>query len=193
MDIAVKISEHLGITVDDLLFDTPSLSETDRELLNIFGTLPENEQQRFIGRCSEIAARLRESKDNKIHRIKMITMPIADIAAGAGVSTPLESDDLFTMQRFPENEIPSNADCGIPINGDSMEPEYPDGCIVWVKKGSDNVKYGDTVIAIFNGSPLCKIYRKSGLYSYNKNYPPYKINDGDSISIFGKVVGKYIE
>lgn len=190
LDIAVKISKHLKITLDDLLFDTPSLSQTDEELLDVFHTLPRNEQLKFIGRCSEISLRLKEARKPKIIRTKFISMPIAEIAAGAGISTPFSEDDIFRMQDFPEFAIPPNADCGIPISGDSMEPVYPDGCIVWVKKGFE-ANYGDVVIAILDGCPYCKIYDKAGLRSYNSFYPIRKVTDGNTFSIFGKVVGMY--
>lgn len=191
LDIAVKISKHLKITLDDLLFDTPSLSQTDEELLDVFHTLPRNERLKFIGRCSEISLRLREAEKIKVIHTNYISMPIAEVAAGAGISTPFYENNMFSKQDFPESVVPSNAECGIPISGDSMEPVYPDGCIVWVKKGF-GANYGDVVIAILDGCPYCKIYDKAGLRSYNSMYPIRKVTDGNTFSIFGKVVGKYI-
>ena len=120
------------------------------------------------------------------HRITSI--PISVVAAGAGISTKFTIDNSFEKKEFPSDVVPSNADCGIRINGDSMSPDYPDGCIVWVKQTTE-VKYGDEVIVILNGSPYFKIYERDGLQSINPDYPVIKIYDDDKISVFGKVIG----
>ncbi len=188
LDIVVKIARYLNVTVDNLLFDEMSLSESDKALLNVFHLLPDNEQQRFIGRCSEISDRLVESQ-NKRRKISMRKMDVAVIAAGAGVSFPFTEDDSFEKESFPIDEIPVGADCGIPIDGDSMEPEYPNGCIVWVNRNCE-IRYGDEVIAIVDGCPLFKVYQEDGLHSYNSKYSV--ITTDHKIEIFGKVIGYYM-
>lgn len=118
--------------------------------------------------------------------------PIAIVAAGAGISTNFYLNNAFEEIEFPDDVIPSNADCGIRINGDSMSPDYPHGSIVWVKQTTE-VKYGDEVIAVLNGSPYFKIYERDGLHSINPDYPVIKVYDTDKFSVFGKVVGSYDE
>lgn len=120
--------------------------------------------------------------------ISYIEIAIANIAAGAGVSVSFSEDNSFTKRRFLTSEVPEGADCGIPINGESMEPNYPDGCIVWVHETED-VKQGEVVIAILNGEPLCKIYEEDGLHSYNPKFETIHISHDDSIKFFGKVIG----
>ena len=123
---------------------------------------------------------------------KKKVFPVGIVAAGAGTSVNFNEDDAFEELEFPADEIPYNADCGIRINGESMSPDYPDGSIVWVKQTTE-VKYGDEVIAILNGCPYFKIYERDGLQSINPDYPVIKIYDDDRISVFGKVVGVYID
>ena len=120
------------------------------------------------------------------------TIPISIVAAGAGISTKFTIDNAFEKKTFTSNDVPSDADCGIRINGDSMSPDYPDGCIVWVKQTTE-VKYGDKVIAILNGCPYFKIYDREGLRSINPEYPIIKVYDDDKFSVFGKVIGVYTE
>lgn len=120
------------------------------------------------------------------------SMPISVVAAGAGISTKFTIDNAFEKKVFSSDVVPSNADCGIRINGDSMSPDYPDGCIVWVKQTTE-VKYGDEVIAILNGCPYFKIYDREGLRSINPEYPIIRVYDDDKISVFGKVIGVYTE
>ena len=118
------------------------------------------------------------------------SMPISVVAAGAGISTKFTIDNAFEKKSFPSDVVPPNADCGIRINGDSMSPDYPNDCIVWVKQTTE-VKYGDEVIAILNGCPYFKIYDREGLRSINPEYPIIKVYDDDKFSVFGKVIGVY--
>jgi len=107
------------------------------------------------------------------------------------VSTPFTIDNAFSPRDFPADAVPDEAECGVPINGDSMEPQYPNGCIVWVKC-TDTADPGDVIIAVLNGEPYCKIYQPDGLHSYNKSYETIHIYEQDNFSIFGKVVGNFI-
>lgn len=116
--------------------------------------------------------------------------PVGIVAAGAGTSVDFREDDAFEELEFPSDIVPSNADCGIRINGNSMSPDYPNDCIVWVKQTTE-VRYGDEVIAVLNGCPYFKIYDREGLRSINPEYPIIKVYDDDKFSVFGKVVGVY--
>lgn len=191
IEILLTLSVELECTVDYLLTGKEkspsiSLSDDEQKLLGYFKELSPNVQQQLIGRAELLA--------EQAERSSQITCScyIADVAAGAGISAPFTIDDAFSPRQFNRSDVPSNADCGVPINGDSMEPKYPHGCIVWVKRNAE-VKYGDTVIAVRNGEPLCKIYKQDGLYSYNQKYNPIRISEDDSIQIFGKVIGFYTD
>ena len=62
-----------------------------------------------------------------------IEMPVSTLAVSAGVGEFLDEGG-FEMIRFPKSAVPSNADFGVRVNGDSMEPVYHDGQIVWIEK-----------------------------------------------------------
>jgi len=62
---------------------------------------------------------------------KMNISKINQAAAGT-VGQMLQEQDFEKMD-FPEVEIPSNADFGVFVSGDSMQPECLDGDIAWVK------------------------------------------------------------
>lgn len=166
------------------------VDNTESDLLNMYNQLSEKRKAMVYERTKTLFELEQQEKIPPITHKRRIN--IAEVAAGAGTSTPFTIDDAFSPQEFPEEVIPAGADCGVPINGDSMEPEYPNGCIVWVDC-SAKVSFGDVVIAIYNGEPYCKIYQQGGLYSYNKDYNPIKVHEFDSVSIFGKVIGYYVE
>lgn len=191
----IEIAEFFDVSIDYLVYGrerSQPLPDDELELLTYYKELPDREQQRLIGRASALAEVYKEQaevmKDKS--QITMTTIKIADVAAGAGISTPFTIDNAFSLKEIPSDAVISGADCGVPINGDSMEPNYPNGSIVWVKITQD-VGYGDVVIAILNGEPYCKIYQPDGLHSLNENYEVIHVGEQDNFSIFGKVIGYY--
>lgn len=91
------------------------------------------------------------------------------------------------------NLAPENADFGVRISGDSMEPEYYHGEIAWIEQ-MESLSNGDIGIFYLNGDAYIKKLHDDtdGLYliSLNKHYQPILIHETDSFKIFGKVVGK---
>lgn len=113
-----------------------------------------------------------------------------DIPASAGTGSFLDGDN-YTVLEVGE-EVPAEADFGIRISGDSMEPQFINGQIVWVQQ-QETLLTGDIGIFYLNGSAFCKKLKDDtdGLFlvSLNTKYAPIKIKETDNLKIFGKVVG----
>lgn len=113
-----------------------------------------------------------------------------DIPASAGTGSFLDSDD-FTEIEVGE-EVPTDADFGIRISGDSMEPRFINGQIVWVKQ-QETLLNGEIGIFYLDGNAYCKKIKddKEGLFliSLNSKYNPIPVTDSNSFKVFGKVVG----
>lgn len=113
-----------------------------------------------------------------------------DIPASAGTGSFLDSDD-FTEIEVGE-EVPTDADFGIRISGDSMEPRFINGQIVWVKQ-QETLLNGEIGIFYLDGNAYCKKIKddKEGLFliSLNSKYNPIPVTDNNSFKVFGKVVG----
>lgn len=193
----IQICDFLGVSPYYLLTGEENnssyeLSEDEQALLRVFKQLPENHRIMVLERANTLFdLDKQQNRTTKIiPKIDMITMNISDVAAGAGVSTPFTIDNAFSPKEVPRNAVPSGADCGVPINGDSMEPNYPNGSIAWVKI-TQEIEPSDVVIAILNGEPYCKIYQPDGLHSFNEDYEIIHVNEQDTFSIFGKVIGYY--
>lgn len=118
------------------------------------------------------------------------TIRLFDIPASAGVGNFLDGDN-FTEVEVGE-EVPATADFGIRISGDSMEPRFVNGQIVWVQK-QDTLNNGEIGIFFLDGNAYCKKLQddEKGLYliSLNTTYEPIAINENQTFKIFGKVVG----
>ena len=109
---------------------------------------------------------------------------------------------------FPEASIPEGADFGIRVAGDSMEPVYHDGQIVWVQK-CDRIDIGAVGIFVYDGDGYIKVFderipeqedreyftdsygvlhNQPVLVSYNKKYAPRIISAEKSFQIVGQVL-----
>lgn len=82
------------------------------------------------------------------------------------------------------------ADCIIGVNGDSMEPTYHDGDLLYVRK-TNELQYGDIGIFVYAGECFIKEYGRRGLISHNPDYP--NITGNEDIRIVGEVIGKVPE
>lgn len=136
-----------------------------------------------------------------------IEMPVSTLAVSAGVGEFLDEGG-FEMIRFPKSAVPSNADFGVRVNGDSMEPVYHDGQIVWIEK-TDTLRPGEVGVFVCNGEGYLKVYDLCEpsekdledytdsygmmhpqviLISYNEKYVPRTILPSDTFSTIGRVL-----
>ncbi|MGC6174031.1 XRE family transcriptional regulator [Lacrimispora sp. 38-1] len=114
-----------------------------------------------------------------------------DIPVSAGTGQFLDSDTYEIID--VGNEVPENADFGLRISGNSMEPEYIDGQIVWVHQ-QDVLNDGEIGIFGYDNSAYCKklslTTAGTKLISLNSAYSPIEIQKNSVLHVFGKVVGK---
>lgn len=140
-------------------------------------------------------------------KIVYIEKPVSSLPASAGAGEFLEEGG-FEMVRFPASTVPEQADFGIRVSGDSMEPVYQDGQIVWVQACS-RLTPGEVGVFMYDGSGYIKVYGEqepdralrdsflssSGvlhmqpvLISYNEAYEPKPISPALPFSIVGRVL-----
>lgn len=117
-----------------------------------------------------------------LRKIRVFTQP-----AAAGLGNYLDGNDSQIL----EAEVPVDADVGIRISGNSMEPVIEDGAIVWIKT-CETIENDEIGIFILNGNAYCKILKRSemGIYlrSVNKAYSDIPISDDDSLRVYGKAL-----
>lgn len=109
--------------------------------------------------------------------------------ASAGTGEFLD-DGQYSMIDVGD-EVPREADFGLPITGDSMEPRYHSGQTAWVHI-TELVENGEVGVFSLNGDSYIKELEDKGgrvrLISHNKDYAPIKVMEADSLKVFGKVV-----
>ena len=78
------------------------------------------------------------------------------------------------------------------VSGDSMEPLYLNGQIIWVHQ-QETLEDGEIGIFFLDGEAYVKKYHQTpdgiSLISMNKKYAPIKVSSGSVFRTFGKVVG----
>ncbi|MBR1743855.1 MAG: LexA family transcriptional regulator [Lachnospiraceae bacterium] len=118
-------------------------------------------------------------------RMRLFHLPVS-----AGTGQFLDDDAYDEIE--VGNEVPENADFGVTISGDSMEPQFINGQTVWVHAQS-SLQDGEIGIFYHNGEGFIKKLDHQNdrplLISLNKKYKPREIHEDDEFLVFGKVVG----
>jgi len=129
-------------------------------------------------------------------RNRKIRKYLAPVSAGTG--NFLEDGD-YEMVELPESAIPAGADFALTISGDSMEPVYQDGQMIWVQETTD-LRVGEEGIFIYDGQAYFKVLTErvvnsgSGevrvpvLRSYNEQYAPKEVLTQLGFRIVGRVL-----
>ncbi|MCI5892892.1 MAG: helix-turn-helix domain-containing protein [Clostridiales bacterium] len=107
--------------------------------------------------------------------------------AAAGLGNYISDSDAEIM----ELDAPPEADIGIRISGDSMEPLICDGEIVFLKY-KPTIEIGEIGIFNLRGEAYCKrldrIHGKYCLTSENPKYSPIFLNENDTLVTYGQVL-----
>lgn len=158
----------------------PSGQETVKNMLN-------HEVKRVQAiRELEERAKSAEAKAESVPDSEMYPYPYLRKIACAG--TGFLFDDIPT----DTVDVPymHGADFIIGVNGDSMEPTYYDGDLLYVRK-TNELQYGDIGIFVYAGECYVKEYGQHGLISHNPNYDD--IPGNEYIRTVGEVLGKVPE
>ena len=137
--------------------------------------------------------------------IEYVDMPVCRLSVSAGTGMFLDGDDYDTLS-FPRDTVPAGASFGLRVAGDSMEPVYHDGQIVWVQP-CDALRLGEVGIFVYDGEGFMKIYgekepenaeaftdsdgtlrRQPVMISYNKKYEPRAVSPEAGFQIVGRVL-----
>lgn len=117
-------------------------------------------------------------------------LPVYEVSASAGTGQFLDSSDYELMEIG--DDVPMSANFGIRIAGNSMEPRFENGQIVWVQQQL-TLEDGEVGIFLYDGCAYCKMLSLSTdgvqLVSLNPAYEPIDVDsDYSELRVFGKVV-----
>jgi len=185
----LRMAKALGVSVEELVLDEESekskLSREEERILELYSLLDSR------GRDTVLSL-LKTEADNSRSKAseEKFSFPVYSLPAAAGFGTPLFSEDRELIS-YEKGEIPEEADFGIRITGDSMEPLISDGDLAYIKQ-CQTLENGEIGIFILNGESLCKRYERKEnegyLVSLNPKYSPIRLLDSDDLKIVGKVI-----
>lgn len=119
----------------------------------------------------------------------IIPIPIVrqKAAAGLGIETDDYSNYIDEYRFFDKYQIPTETQFGIIIEGDSMEPTFKNGQVIFVKKLND-CDYNDYGIFCITEDDITKVVFKKKIFLENGSYCLRSLNpDYDDIGGFNEL------
>lgn len=194
-EVLCKIADEFNVSTDYLLGRT--------EIKAMAGTSPAEQldvtaaEQEIIRRYTEFPEEVRLLLLETIR--KLVGLPDAPedlrpvivftrchrMKASAGMGYDLDNEDEWRDIRIYDCPEAYQADFAVEVDGDSMEPDYHDGDIVFVKQ-SDDVPVGKVGLFVHDGKGYIKERGEKYLISRNPDYPDIH---GECRAV-GVVIGK---
>ena len=119
---------------------------------------------------------------------KIRTLPVYDLEAVSGKDRLLDLPD-YTPTTVG-SEVPITATFGVIVSGDSMEPDFHNGQIVWLARQA-KLEHGDVGVFTYEGNTYFKRLRDRvggmRLQSIDSNYPDIIVAVPEAIVTLGKV------
>lgn len=116
-------------------------------------------------------------------------LPLYSLAVSAGPGEFLDSDDFESV--IVGADVPDAADYGVRVAGDSMEPRYHDGQIVWVQH-CRTLRNGEIGIFVYEDCAYLKQMTVDTdgvrLHSLNAAYGDIIVFDASELRILGRAV-----
>ena len=117
------------------------------------------------------------------------SLPLYALAVSAGTGQFLDSESYEMQPVGPE--VPEEANFGVRVAGDSMEPRFHDGQTVWVHQ-QPTLAPGEIGVFLYDGNAYLKQLRRDGgrvwLHSLNPAYHDLEISDAFPLRVLGKAV-----
>ncbi|HCY8319043.1 TPA: helix-turn-helix transcriptional regulator [Staphylococcus aureus] len=187
-DDLFEIAHILNISIDDLF---PARNSKKNDITSIYNKLTPPRQENVLNYANEQLEEQNSKGDNvvDINSYKQEKTPVnVNGCVSAGVGERLHDETLFTeMVKAP---IPAH-DLALKVNGDSMEPMFKDGEIIFIEK-THNIKNGQIGIFIIEEEAYVKkVFVEDDrltLVSLNKEYDDLHFYRNESVRLIGKVI-----
>ena len=129
----------------------------------------------------------REGSAVQVEKPRLLRLYDIPVSAGTGNFLDESGYELIEAPGY----IPTAADFALRVSGDSMEPLFQDGQVIWVKE-QETLNSGDIGIFAYFDDVYCKKlvvdYDKVYLRSLNPDYEDIEILEGLGLKAIGKVV-----
>ena len=127
----------------------------------------------------------------RLHELRTLpkrSLPLYSLAVSAGTGQFLDGEDYEMVE--VGQEVPDGSNFGVRVAGDSMEPRFHNGQIIWVQQRS--LMTGEIGIFLYDGNAYLKqLVAREGrvaLHSLNPRYEDIFISDALPLRVLGKVL-----
>ena len=186
-----KLCRILNIPIHEIMgmeAPIPTLPKEDERHLNNYHALSQYNQQSI----DQLILRMLNEQERNEHRIlrhyhsRVIFPDQLSTAAGTGAPAPDYVEPEIVYMRA--SRASERCDLMLKVNGDSMEPNYPDGCRVFVAT-DEETPVEEVGVFIFNGEYYIKERHEDCLYSINRLRDDIPFFEGNDIRHYGRVIG----
>ena len=119
------------------------------------------------------------------------SLPLYSLAVSAGTGQFLDGEDYEMVE--VGREVPDGANFGVRVAGDSMEPQFHDGQVIWVRQ-QRSLMTGEIGIFLYDGNAYLKQLvaheEALALHSLNPKYADIVISPELPLRVLGKVMSK---
>ena len=171
-----ELAEILDININELF---PPTIKSEKNISSIYSKLTPPRQQKVYHYAEE-----QLEAQNK----KQTVVTLGKTAAGE----PIYQEDIIEEEK-EVSAVPAGADVALVVQGDSMEPDFKSGSVVFYKK-QPQVENGELAVVHIkdDGITFKKVLfdydkKKIILRSLNDKYED-KVFDADDVNILGKVI-----
>ncbi|HDZ3355492.1 TPA: helix-turn-helix domain-containing protein, partial [Staphylococcus aureus] len=141
LSTAKILAEYFNVKINDLYSESNTTYKDDNDITSIYNKLTPPRQENVLNYANSQLDEQNSKGDNvvDINSYKQDKTPVnVNGCVSAGVGERLHDETLFTeMVKAP---VPPH-DLALKVNGDSMEPMFKDGEIIFVEK-THNIKNG---------------------------------------------------
>ena len=189
VNLLPNICEALQITLYQLYdLDDPSgsYSAAEERFMDDYRQLTSGNRY-AVSVLTQTLLQVQQAESSRaIRKLTLFERPLA-----AGVGDPNEFEDSGVPIYVYDDSLTQRADCVFIVNGDSMEPDYPDGCRVLVERISDSGELapGDIGAFMIDNETYIKEYQPDGLHSRNPSYPVMSFSEFEHVYLIGRVIG----
>ena len=189
-DTMFDLANAFNISIDDLF--PPIQNDSSSNVSQIQSIYDELNPPRQVKVLNYAKMQLNEQENEVSEAIQLYSYDYYDHPASAGTGQYLND---VRVERI-ELPVDIDADFVIPIKGDSMEPDYHDGDLVFIQTSVD---LNDGVIGVFNYDGDAYIKQlvidedQAYLHSLNPAYKDMPITPETDFRIIGEVGGIYRE
>ncbi|HGO3345203.1 TPA: S24 family peptidase [Staphylococcus aureus] len=191
LSTAKILAEYFNVKINDLYSESNTTYKDDNDITSIYNKLTPPRQENVLNYANSQLDEQKSKGDNvvDINSYKQDKTPVnVNGCVSAGVGERLHDETLFTeMVKAP---VPPH-DLALKVNGDSMEPMFKDGEIIFVEK-THNIKNGQIGIFIIEEEAYVKkVFVEDDrltLVSLNKEYRDLHFYRNESVRLVGKVI-----